>query len=159
MPIYLTAIDYAALILYTVYLGGVLGGIWAILKTSGKQRFWGLALTLESAAAVILLTLMSSKYWFSGAEGVVGIAVAPLISAVTQVSLPLLFGAAIVIGVAYLAIVLTKRNYSIMSFALPCLVIPIIFAVSTPQLIAITERNKPAVQETTQEIKIAPGFR
>ena len=160
MPIYLTTVDYAALLLYTIYLGGVLGGIWAIWNTSGRQRFWGLALFIVSAAAALLFTLMSSKYWLNGSEEIIGLAITPLVSAVTQISLPFLLGVVFVIGIGYLTIVLARRNYSIASFVLPCLVITIIFAASTPPLIAITERNKPAIQETptTSEMKISPGF-
>jgi len=160
MPILLSTIDYAALTLYTIYLGGVLGGIWAMRKTSGKQRFWGLALSIESAGAALLLTLMSTKYWSNGAEELIGLALAQLVSAVTQVSGPFLIGVAMITGIAYLTIVLARKNQRITSIILPCLVIPIIFAASTPPLIAITERNKPVVREATtqSEMEVSHGF-
>lgn len=160
MPILLTTIDYAALTLYTIYLGGVIGGLLALRKTTGKQRIWGLALLIESVIAVLLFTLMSTKYWSNGAEELIGVAIPPLVTAVTQVSLPFLLGSMVVTGVAYLTILLAKRNYSVTSFILPCLAIPIIFAASTPPLIAITQRNKPIVQAPAEkpEIKVSHGF-
>jgi glucose/arabinose dehydrogenase len=158
MLFYLTSMDYLAIMLYTVYLGGLLGGVWALWKTHRKQRLWGILLFLESVAAAFLLTIMSSKYWFTGSEGIISIAIEPLVQGVLSISLPLILGVAIVMGIAYLATRLIRNGYSRIGPLLPCLFIPLIFAASTRQLITLTERSKSAVKDTPQEITIAPGF-
>lgn len=158
MPIYLSLIDYVALVIFTIYFAGVLFGARLFWKTPGRARFWGLALLLESAAAIVLLTLMSSKYWGTGAAGIIAVAIGPLFSSVTQVFLPLIVGAAIVSAIVYLFTLLSRTRYSLAALVLPCLLIPIFFAFSVQQLLLLTERNKPVVQEKPQEIVIAPGF-
>lgn len=159
MPIYLSLIDYVALVIFTIYFAGVVLGARVFWKTPGKVRFWALVLLLESIAAIVLLTLMSSKYWGTGPDGIIGIAIGPLISSVTQVFLPLILGAIVVAVLAYVSIRLSKTRYSTAAFVLPCLLIPVLFALSTQQFLIITERNKPVVQEALQEIVIAPGFK
>lgn len=159
MPIYLSLIDYVGLVLFTIYLGGIILGARVFWKTPGRARSWGLILLAESAAAILLLIWMSSKYWGSGADGIIGIAIAPLISSVLQVFVPLLLGAVIVALVTYVSILLYKTPYSTAAFVLPCLLVPIIFGLSLRSLLDITERNKPVIQDVTHDLIIEPGFR
>jgi len=158
MPIFLTSIDYIGLALYTVYLGSIIGGGWLLIRSSGKPRIWGLILLIESAAAAFSLTLMSSKYWVTGGNGIIDIGIQPLFTAVAIILIPLVVGTLIVLGTAYLTIHLTKGRSGLMGFLLPGLLIPVIFSISTVQLISLTERAKPKTAELERELKIVPGF-
>jgi len=161
MPNSLSSIDYIALILYTVYLSGILIGVWMLWRSSGMQRIWGSALLLESGAAVILFTLMGSRYWISGGSEIIDIDILPLIYTLVSDFLPLISGIAIVSAVAYLTIRLNKRGYSMMGLLLPCLLIPALFSVSAIHLISLTDQNKPLSSvspEPTRVIQVAPGF-
>src|SRR5262245_53711384 len=115
MPIILTSIDYIALGLYTVYLGGIIGGGWFVVRSSGKQRIWGLVLLIESAAAALLLTLMSSRFWVTGGNGIIDIGIKPLVTVVAIILTPLVAGILIVLGTAYLTIRLTKSRSGLLA--------------------------------------------
>ena len=158
MPIFLTTIDHIALAVYMVYFGGILGGIWLLWRSSGKGRMWGVMLLFESLAAVVLLTLMSSRYWITGGKGIIDIGLRPLFEALTGIFAPLGIGIAIIATVIYLVIKLMQGRYKIIGFLLPCLLIPILFILSAWQLIVLTENNKPKIAELEKKLKIVPGF-
>ena len=67
----ISSIDLIALALYTIALGGIVGGGWWVWQGPGKRRVWGIVLLIESLAAALLLTLMSSKYWFGRGAGII----------------------------------------------------------------------------------------
>jgi hypothetical protein len=75
MPSYLSSIDYIALILYAVYLGSAVSGVWILRRSSSKRRFWGLASMIESLGVAALLTLMGSENGGAGRKGIIAIGV------------------------------------------------------------------------------------
>ena len=158
MPIFPAAMNFIALTLYTVFLGGILGGAWVLWRSSGKKRIWGSILLIESAGAALLLTLMGSRFWSTGGEGIINIDIEPLIWTVASILLPLSLGAAIVVGAAYFAVRLAGSRYGIMGPLFPCLLIPAIFYASVIQLISLSERSEPKLPVPKSDLKVAGGF-
>jgi len=158
MASYLNLIDYIALVLYTVYLGSALIGVWVLWRSTRKLRILGWALLIESAGAAVILTLMSSKYWITGGAGIIAISIGPLVEMILNIVIPVSIGAVIVLAAAYLVSRLLKGGYAVIGALVPCLLIPTIFSISARELIILTDRGKPVLVDTTREIKIASGF-
>ncbi len=160
MPIFLAEINFIALTLYTVYLCGILAGVWVLWRFSGRKRTWGLILLIESAGAASLLTIMSSKYWNKGGTEIIAIGIKPLISAAASVLIPLSLGAVIVIGAASFTRKLNKSRWGIISPLLPVLLVPAIFSISAIDLISLTEQSKPKLSDPEPErvIQVVEGF-
>jgi hypothetical protein len=116
----LSFIDIIALLLYTLALGGIVGGAWLFWLGTGKQRIWSLVLLIESLAAAVILTLMSTKYWF-GRKGIIDISIQPILSASADVLLPILIGIGIILFIAYLIMKLSQSRFRRMGLLLPCL--------------------------------------
>jgi len=153
----LSFIDIIALLLYTLALGGIVGGAWLFWLGTGKQRIWSLVLLIESLAAAVILTLMSTKYWF-GRKGIIDISIQPILSASADVLLPILIGIGIILFIAYLIMKLSQSRFRRMGLLLPCLLVPTLFSISTLQLVSLTERNKPVIPAINQDIHVSPGF-
>jgi putative membrane-bound dehydrogenase-like protein len=162
MQVFMAEMNFIALTIYTVYLCGILGGAWLFWRSAGRKRIWGLIFLIESAAAAFFLTIMSSRYWSTGAGEVIDLGVRPLISTVASVLLPLSLGVAVVIGTAHIAIRLRRGRYGILGSLLPIVLIPAIFSISVVELTSLTERSKPIVPEQVVEpepvIQIVDGF-
>lgn len=150
-------IDIIALLLYTVALGGATGGAWLLVRGTGRQRIWSLVLLVESLAAAVLITFMSSKYWF-GRKEIIDVPLRPLLSVTTNVLLPILLGSGVILVTVYLVRRLSQSRYQLMGLLLPCLLIPVFFSISTLQLIALTERNKPVLPVVNPDVNVSPGF-
>ena len=159
MPTSLITINNIALMLYTVYLAGILGGVWTFWRASGKQRIWGLIILIESVLSASLLTIMSTKYWSKGGIGIIGIDIGPLVWTLADVFVPLILGIIIVITAAYPVMRLTKSRYWVAGRILSCFLIPLVFSASVPQLISLTQREKPPQPEPEHDIKIDPNFK
>jgi len=162
MLIFMAAMNFIALTIYTIYLCGIIGGVWILWRSAGRKRIWGLIFLVESAAAAFLLTIMSSQYWVTGEGGIIDLGVKPLISTVASVLLPLSLGVAIVIGAAYFATKLSRGRYGILGSLLPIVLIPAIFSISVMGLISLTERSKPEVPAPKHEpepvLQVVEGF-
>ena len=115
----LSFIDIITLLLYTLALGGIVGGAWLFWLGTGKQRIWSLVLLIKSLAAAVILTLMSTKYWF-GRKGIIDISIQPILAASAAycshsdwhrhtVLLPILIGIGIILFIAYLIMKLSQQ--------------------------------------------------
>lgn len=160
MSNFLAVMNFIALTIYAVYLSSILGGIWLFLRSSGRKRIWGLILLIESVAATLLLTIMSSQYWFAGGTEVIALSVKSLISTEANTVLPLVLGVAIVGVAVYFARQLSKGRWAVMGSLLPVVLIPIIFSISAMELISLTEQSKPklANPDPERDMKVVEGF-
>ncbi len=159
MVVSLTIIDRIALALYTIYLGGVIGGVWLFLRSSGRHRIWGIVIVVESAAAILLLTLMSTDYWISNTRsGIINVGVRSILYTLAYTLLPVSLGAVIVSALAFITIRLMQHGNSFLSALLLCGSIPIIFSASLVQLISLTKRTRPNLPDPVSEISIHPDF-
>jgi glucose/arabinose dehydrogenase len=100
---------------------------------------------------------MSSKFWF-GRKEIVDVPLRPLLSITVDVLLPILLGIGIILVTAYLVKRLSQNRFRKLGLLLPCLLIPVFFSISSLQLVALTERNKPVLPIVKQELNISPGF-
>lgn len=155
----LSSIDLVALMLYTISLGGIAGGVWWIWRGQGRRRVWGLILLVESLAAAVLLTLMSSKYWFGRGAGIIDISVKPIVLNTAGILIPIAIGLAVVIVAGVASAKLTQSRYQVMGLLLPCILIPGLFSISTVQLVSLTEKSQPVLPAPDKDIKVPPGFK
>src|SRR6185369_18064506 len=112
MSNFLAVMNFIALTIYAVYLSSILGGIWLFLRSSGRKRIWGLILLIESVAATLLLTIMSSQYWFARGTETIALSVKSLISTAANTVLPLVSGVAIYSVAMYFARKLSKGRWA-----------------------------------------------
>src|ERR1051325_9158178 len=123
MSNFLAEMNFIALTIYAVYLSSILGGVWLIRHSSGKKRIWGLILLIESIAATLWLTIMSSQYWFGGGTEIIALDIKSLISKAANILLPLVLGVAIVGVAAYFTRKWSQGRLVFMGSLLPVVLI------------------------------------
>lgn len=160
MIISLTTIDRFALVFYTIFLGGTIGGVWLIKRSSGKKRTWGITILVESVAAIALMTLMSTDYWISNTRsGIMDINVRSILYAIAYMLPSVILGSVIIGAAMFFAIRFYRHGNLFLSGLLLCACIPIFFFIGLAQLSALTEQTRPKLSDQkTSEVRITPGF-
>jgi glucose/arabinose dehydrogenase len=151
--------DIIAIALYTISLGAILGGALLLARLRDRRRWFGLLIALEGALTAGLLTVMSSRYWFTGGQGIIDVGLRPLLFTTASVLIPLLFSVAAIFALGYIVAWLQRGRFARLGLALPVVLLPLAFTGGVLQLVEITEANRLVAHDPAKgEIKTLPGF-
>jgi putative membrane-bound dehydrogenase-like protein len=157
-----TMIDFLALVLVTLYIGTACGGAALVWKLRGRRRWLGVPLSALGLAAVGLLGLMSSKYWFGDSTfftAFINLEVTNLATSTALTVLALGLGAGAVFGVGRVALWLLRGPRPWLGLLAPVLLLAAVGAAGTVALVALSSKDPPPTVEAAQrQIQPAPGF-
>jgi glucose/arabinose dehydrogenase len=155
----MTPSDIIALTLYTLCLGAVIGGAFLFVRWRDRRRWVGILFILEGIVIAVLLTLMSSRYWLTGGEGIIDLDLRPLAFNVAGVLLPLGFSLATVLVLGLIISRLIHGRLAWIALALPLALLPLVFVGGALQLVSITQANRLVPRDPQKgEITLLPGF-
>jgi len=141
---FISTLDKLGYLLYATYLSLVLGGFILLVTRRSPARYSGLVMLAAGLICTAALTWMSSRTWGAGSEELIALRLRDLLDLALNILGPCFGGFLIAAAIITAGQKLAATGHQALGLLVPGAAIVAVFLTTTPGLVSLTERTRPA---------------